>query len=106
MDATKRVLLVSSDGGLTGRLADRLETDGFEVTLCPGPLAPDYVCIGPRSDACVLADEADAVVVDGWLKSDQVRHGTPSWHLARYYWGRGLPVVLLVGPDGLPPGIT
>jgi hypothetical protein len=49
-----------------------------------------------------LTDGVDVVVVDGWLDSDIVRRGTPSWHLVQYYRSLGLPVLALVGPDGLP----
>jgi hypothetical protein len=44
----------------------------------------------------------DVAIVDGWLESDEVRCGTPSWHLVRYYRALRIPVLALVGPDGLP----
>jgi hypothetical protein len=96
-----RVLLVTGDDGAGFRLAEYLESRNLEVMFCPGPVSPSYVCLGGRGAACPLAAAADVVVLDGWLHSDALRAGTPSWHLLLYYRQRGLPVVFLVGPDGL-----
>lgn len=106
MDGSPKVLVVSADHPKRDELGERLEARGYEVTICPGPLGPRYVCVGVRCGVCPLVETVDAVVVDGWLSSDEQRRGVPSWHLARTYWDAGLPVVLLVGPDGLLPGIT
>ncbi len=97
-----RVLLVANDQIGGSEIADTLEEAGHEVMWCPGPQAPTYVCQGGRGCTCPLTGAADVVVVDGWLASDAKRCGTPSWHLVRYYRSLGLPVVFLVGPDGLP----
>jgi hypothetical protein len=89
-------------GGMADLIWDRLETDGYDVRWCPGPQAPLFVCAGGRGQRCPLPCKSDAVVLDCWLDSDLERAGTPSWHLLRYYLELGLPVVALVGPDGLP----
>jgi len=99
------VLLVMGDRVLGAQLADYLETRDIDVTWCPGPQAPAYVCRGGRGEQCPLTAVADVVVLDGWLASDAHRAGTPSWHMLRYYRQHGLPVVFLVGPDGLPAPI-
>jgi DNA-binding response OmpR family regulator len=106
MDLAPRVLIVSADRSKRDEIGRCLEAEGYDVTTCPGPLAPRYVCVGARLNRCPLVETADVAVVDGWLASDEVRSGVPSWHLARMYWGAGLPVVFLVGPDGLPAGVT
>lgn len=97
-----RVLLVMGDEGMASQLGQYLESSGLEVTSCPGPQAPAYVCMGGRGVVCPLTSAADVVVLDGWLRSDAVRAGTPSWHMLLYYRRSGLPVVFLVGPDGAP----
>jgi len=97
-----RVLLVSNEmSGVTSVIWDRLELDGFEVRWCPGPMGPGFVCAGGRGDYCALPCRSDVVVLDCWLDSDIARRGTPSWHLLGYYVDLGLPVVALIGPDGL-----
>lgn len=88
--------------GMADKIWDRLDADGYEVRWCPGPQAPTFVCAGGRDQRCPLPCKSDAVVLDCWLDSDLERAGTPSWHLLRYYHRLGLPVVALVGPDGLP----
>jgi len=106
MDLAPRALIVSADRSKRDEIGERLEAAGYSVMECPGPLAPRFVCMGVRCEACPLVDAVDVVVVDGWLASDEQRQGVPSWHLARLYWAAGLPVVFLVGPDGLQAGIT
>jgi hypothetical protein len=98
----KRVLVVASDIDVGFRASERLEDEGHEVSWCPGPRSPRFTCLGGCGRYCPLAGAADVVVLDGWLDSDLYRRGVPSWHLLRYYRERGLPVVALIGPDGLP----
>jgi len=96
------VVVVAADLTFGNQLVTRLNEAGHEVTWCPGPRKPTFVCIGGRGRRCPLAAAADVVVVDGWLRSDEAMCGTPSWHLVQYYIGLGVPVVAIVGPNGLP----
>jgi hypothetical protein len=97
-----RVLLVSTEDRVCDPIADSLEAEGYEVMWCPGPRCPTFDCPGGRGDRCALAVGADVVVLDGWLAGDVARKGPPSWHLASFYRAQQIPVVYLVGPDGLP----
>jgi len=83
-------------------IADELERRGHDVMLCPGPQPPRLTCPGARGERCPLTTATDVVVLDGWLAPDELRRGVPYWHLALYYHGQGLPVVVLVGPQALP----
>ena len=98
----KNVLIVATDrDGQAMRISRRLTDDSYHPACCGGPHAPSFLCAGAQGDGCALTEMADVVVLDGWL-SDVERRGVPSWHLLRYYRGLGLPVVALIGPDGLP----
>jgi hypothetical protein len=97
-----RVLVVAADADVGARATAVAERDGHDVIWCGGPHRPDYICAGGRGEKCALTDGVAVVVVDGWLDSDVARCGTPSWHLISYYRGLGIPVLALVGPDGLP----
>ncbi|HYZ91075.1 MAG TPA: hypothetical protein VFA34_01625 [Actinomycetota bacterium] len=101
-DVMAKILLVSRDRKIGSELAGEFERTGHELRWCPGPGAPVYVCAAGRGGRCALSRETDVVVLDGWLASDEVRQGLPSWHLLLYYRGLGIPVVFLEGPDGLP----
>lgn len=96
------VLIVTKDASVGAPVAEELERRGYEISWCPGPSAPDYVCIGGKGHGCPLTSDADVVVVHGWLAPDEFRKGTPSWHMCLYYRDRGLPVVYLIGPDAPP----
>lgn len=100
------VLLVARDIEVGEAIVDDLVSAGYEVTWCPGPREPKFVCVAVRLAPCPLTAPADVVVVDGWLASDEARTGIPSWHLIRYYRKLGAPVVALVGPNGLPGPIN
>jgi hypothetical protein len=97
-----RVLVVASDSAVGDPVRWQLESSGFDVVRCWGPRPPDFVCAGVRCSRCALAERADVIVLDGWLASDVERMGVPSWHLLRFYRDLGIPVVALLGPDGLP----
>ena len=101
-----RVLIVAADAEVGARAQAVAELDGHDVVWCGGPRRPTFLCAGAREDRCPLTDCADLVVVDGWLESDGARCGLPSWHLIRYYRNFGLPVLALVGPNGLPGPLT
>jgi hypothetical protein len=79
------VLLVEADEGERERLGSALEDAGYELIACPGPTAPDYICIGGREGYCPLLERADAVVLDLWLAGDEVGMGTLSDQLLEMY---------------------
>lgn len=89
------VLVVENDADVRDRYAAWLEDAGYEVTMCPGPDAPDYTCIGARGGTCPLAEEADVVVLDMHLASDEVMVGSPAWHVLCYYVDHDKGVVAL-----------
>jgi hypothetical protein len=89
------VLVVEADADERERLGNVLERGGYDVVLCPGPVGPDYVCIGGREGRCPLIDASDVVVLDLWLESDTLMMGTPSDELLRLYLSAGKPVITL-----------
>lgn len=97
-----RVLIIAADSEIGARIHAVAHFEGHEVVWCGGPYRPTYLCAGGGDSRCPLTHDVDAVVVDGWLESDEARCGISSWHLIRYYRGLGIPVLALVGPNGLP----
>jgi hypothetical protein len=97
------VLLVESNGSERERLGEALEAAGYEVIACPGPIAPDYTCIGGREGYCPLVERADVVVLDPWLAGDEVGVGTTSGELLERYSGRGRTVVTIGAGGSLDP---
>jgi hypothetical protein len=79
------------------RFGSVLEDAGFEVTVCPGPSGPEYRCIGGRGLPCPLVSDADVVVLDLRLESDEMDLGVPAWELAMTYRDAGKPLVVLTG---------
>ena len=61
---TRSVLVVEHDDDERARIGRLLEREGFDVILCPGPGAPDYICAGGRGLPCPIAQDADVVVLD------------------------------------------
>jgi hypothetical protein len=94
------VLLVESDSGRREQVAAWLECAGFEVTMCPGPSAPDYTCIGGRGGSCPLVHGVDLIVLDLWIAGDMVQHGTSATDLLGYYVASGKPVIAFSHGDG------
>jgi hypothetical protein len=92
------VLLVESDADERERLGRTIEDAGYRVMSCPGPSAPAYTCIGGSDGYCPLIEQADVVVLDAWLASDEVGVGTTSDQLLDLYTGRGRTVVA-IGAD-------
>ncbi|HEX9713540.1 MAG TPA: hypothetical protein VGB52_13440 [Actinomycetota bacterium] len=98
------VLLVDDDQDERELLGGWLEQAGYVVEACPGPLEPDYVCVGGRTMTCPLAAGADVVVLDMQLGSDAAMEGTPGWHVLVTYVAMRKPVVALVsGEDPVHP---
>jgi len=100
MRAKPRVLLVQRDSEEREILASWAEDAGYEVTVCPGPAAPTYVCIGDRTGACPLLAEADVVVLDCRVEPEGCLDGTSAADLLSLYVCAGRPVVVL-GSEGL-----
>ena len=95
----RSVLVVARTAAARHEVGSWLEDAGEEVMACPGPGAPDYNCIGSRGDRCVLAEEADTVVIDLELAGDVAMAGTPGWLLLLYYVSLGKKVVAIVGSE-------
>jgi CheY-like chemotaxis protein len=93
------VLVVEPDVFEREHLGEVLEDAGYEVITCPGPTAPDYTCMGSREGACPLLSQADVVVLDTWLASDELGVGTSSDELLELYATHGRTVIAL-GPGG------
>lgn len=93
-----RVLLVEAEPANGDRYAGWLEGAGYEVSVCPGPSAPDYTCVGGRRGRCPLVEPADAVVLDLDLDSELGQEGTSALELLSLYMSSGKPVVV-VGSD-------
>jgi hypothetical protein len=97
------VLLVESDNAESERLGRALENAGYEVITCPGPTAPDYVCIGGREGYCPLVEQTDVVVLDPWLAGDDDGVGTSADALVELYVSRGRTLILLGSTGWLDP---
>jgi CheY-like chemotaxis protein len=89
------VLLVESDAVERERISTSLEDAGFEVTLCPGPSAPDYTCVGTRALECPLAKGASVVVLDMTLDGEDLMEGTAAEELLDVYILAGHRVIAL-----------
>jgi hypothetical protein len=94
------VLVVEADPAERGRYGAWLETAGFEVLVCPGPMEPDYTCLGSRGRTCPLASEAALIVLDMSLASEGVVMGTPAEELLGLYLVAGHRVVVLGSHPG------
>ena len=95
MRANPRVLLVQADRVDRESVSSLLERAGYDVTVCPGPSPPTYVCFGHRTGSCPLIRESDAVVVDCRLDGEDVVEGTSAADLISFYVCAGRPVVAL-----------
>jgi CheY-like chemotaxis protein len=89
------VLLVESDAVEAERISWTLEEAGFEVTLCPGPSAPDYTCVGTRTLECPLAKGTSVVVLDMTLDGEDLMEGTAAEELLDVYILAGHRVIAL-----------
>jgi hypothetical protein len=99
-DGVGSVLVVEADSAERGRFGAWLEHEGYDVLVCPGPIEPDYTCLGSRGRACPLAAEADLVVLDMSLESEGVVMGTSAEELLGLYLVAGHRVVVLGSHPG------
>jgi hypothetical protein len=88
-------LVVAYDRAISSAIGGWLEDVGFRVELCPGPLQPDYRCIGSVEGECPLARIADLVILDAWLQSDADDRGSAALDLVGYYRTLGKPLLIL-----------
>ena len=95
-----RILLVEADREERSRFGGWLEGAGFDVLECPGPIEPDYTCVGSRSGSCPLATEADLVILDMSLDSETLMMGTAAEELLGLYLMSGLRVLVLGSRPG------
>ena len=93
------VLLVEPDPEERERLGRVLETAGYRVSVCPGPTAPDYTCVGGRSGGCPLVHDADLIVFDMVIPGEDMFEGTPAEDLLTLYENSGRAVIALVDRD-------
>lgn len=95
----RHVLLVEADPEERERLGRVLETAGYRVSVCPGPTAPDYTCVGGRSGECPLVHDADLIVLDMVIPGEDTFEGTPAEDLLTLYENSGRAVIALVDRD-------
>lgn len=95
----RAILVVSHDEDQRQAIGSWLMNAGFLALMCPGPLGPDYTCLGGRGLPCPLAGGAGIVVLDMRLGSDVALTGSPGWQLLFYYLERGKRVVALTGDE-------
>jgi hypothetical protein len=104
-DPPATVLLVEADDGEREQIAAWLEDAGYDVATCPGPIGPDYTCVGSRGGMCALVADASVVILDMSLESEAVLAGTPAEELlAMYLFGGHKIVALGSHPGGEVPG--
>jgi DNA-binding response OmpR family regulator len=89
------VLIVDRDPDTRDRVGGWLEDVGYNVVACPGPVGPEFTCVGSSEGRCPLAQDADLVVLDLWLESDAAMLGTRAANLLRHYGSWGKPVVVM-----------
>ena len=104
-DSPVTVLVVEADEEEREQIASWLEEAGYEVATCPGPIGPDYTCVGSRGGMCALVADASVVILDMSLESEAVLVGTPAEELlAMYLFGGHKIVALGSHPGGEVPG--
>jgi CheY-like chemotaxis protein len=103
--SSESVLVVESDPEERDRIAARMERSGYQVSTCPGPIGPDYTCVGSRQGTCALTRVGAVIVLDMSLESEAVMTGTSAEDLlALYLFGGHRVVVLGSYPGGEVPG--
>ena len=93
-------LVVSEDSGLRENLAQWLEDDGIEVTVCAGPRAPHFSCVGLRGEPCPLVGGADLILVDLHPEPGELVDHTSRTELLRHYLSPDRRVVAMVEGSG------
>jgi CheY-like chemotaxis protein len=94
------VLLVEADPAERDRIGSILERWGYQVSVCPGPTGPDYMCVGSREGRCVLTSAGDVIVLDMSLDSEAVLSGTAAEELLALYLFDGHRIVVLGSHPG------
>ena len=100
----KAILVVEADAAEREQMSAWLDEAGFDVLACPGPVGPDFVCVGGRGTPCPLVHPADVVVLDPCLASDGDMVGTAAGELLALYLSTGKSVVVL-GRGDAPLGL-
>jgi hypothetical protein len=103
-DGAATVLVVEADPGEREQFGAWLEDAGYHVLACPGPIEPDFTCVGDRKGTCPLATEASVVILDMSTQSEMVGFGTASEDLlGLYLWADRRVVALGSRPGGEIP---
>lgn len=98
------VLVVEADPVERDRFASWLEDEGRDVIVCPGPVAPDYTCVGSREGTCPLVSDAGIVVLDMSTEAEALMTGVASEELLALYLfaGRGVVALGSYSAEGIP----
>jgi hypothetical protein len=99
-DGTATVLVVEADPDERELFGTWLEDAGYRVLACPGPMEPDFTCVGDRTGTCPLATDASVVVLDMSTQSEMVGFGTASEDLLGLYLFADRRVVALGSRPG------
>jgi hypothetical protein len=99
-DGVATVLVVEADPGERELFGSWLEHAGYRVLACPGPMEPDFTCVGDRTGTCPLATDASVVVLDMSTQSEMVGFGTASEDLLGLYLFADRRVVALGSRPG------
>ena len=97
---TATVLVVEADPEERELFGAWLEDAGYRVLACPGPMEPDFTCVGDRTGTCPLATDASLVVLDMSTQSEMVGFGTASEDLLGLYLFADRRVVALGSRPG------
>lgn len=99
-----RVLVVGEDGQDLREVREWLSRAGFVVLGCTGPAAPGCDPAGSEGWSRLLAEEADAVVLDPSLENDVVLEGVGAVEIVSDCLFQGTPVVAFRHyPDAIHP---
>jgi len=99
-DGAATVLVVEADPDEREQFGTWLEDSGYRVLACPGPMEPDFTCVGDRKGTCPLATDASVVVLDMSTQSEMVGFGTASEDLLGLYLFADRRVVALGSRPG------
>jgi hypothetical protein len=97
---TATVLVVEANPDEREAFGAWLEDAGYRVLACPGPMEPDFTCVGDRRGTCPLATDASVVVLDMSTQSEMVGFGTASEDLLGLYLFADRRVVALGSRPG------